>query len=88
MECLVKPLKTRNLPLLAAYQAFFRASFVEVVPVTSAICDVAAQIRADENFKPLDALHLAAALDSGCRAFLTNDRRLARFSRLTVEAVT
>jgi predicted nucleic acid-binding protein len=32
-----------------------------------------------------DALHLAAAIESGCDAFLTNDDQLRNFPDLTVE---
>src|SRR5207249_6254210 len=32
-----------------------------------------------------DALHLAAALESGCDVFLTNDSQLAAFPDITVE---
>ena len=32
-----------------------------------------------------DALHLAAAIESGCDVFLTNDNQLANFPDITVE---
>ncbi len=32
-----------------------------------------------------DALHLAAAIESGCDVFLTNDDQLANFPDITVE---
>ncbi len=35
--------------------------------------------------KTIDALHLAAAVESGCGAFLTNDARLGGFRDLVVE---
>jgi len=42
----------------------------------------------DSNVKPLDALHLAAALEARCDLFLTNDRRLRSFPGLAVEVLT
>ena len=85
MECLVGPLRARDSQLLAAYHAFFHSSPVRVVPVTPLVCDDAASIRANFGFKPLDSLHLAAAIANGCTSFLTNDQKLAQFSKLTVE---
>ena len=32
-----------------------------------------------------DALHLAAAIESGCDVFLTNDNQLSNFPDMTVE---
>lgn len=49
--------------------------------------DHATDIRAHYGFKTPDAIHLAAAVVSGCDVFLTNDHRLDRFSDLAVEVV-
>ncbi len=45
----------------------------------------AATIRAQYRFRPLDALHLAAALENGCSRFVTNDLRLHGFPGITIE---
>jgi len=55
--------------------------------VTAAVCDRAAAIRAAHNLKPLDSLHLAAAIVHGCTRFLTNDNRLSRFPDIPVEVL-
>ncbi len=34
-----------------------------------------------------DALHLAAAIESGCDVFLTNDNQLASFTDITIEVL-
>jgi predicted nucleic acid-binding protein len=34
-----------------------------------------------------DALHLAAAIESGCDVFLTNDNQLASFPDITIEVL-
>jgi predicted nucleic acid-binding protein len=44
-------------------------------------------IRATENVKIPDALHLAAALVGGATVFLTGDVQLARFTRIKVELI-
>ena len=36
----------------------------------------------------MDSLHLAAAVESGCREFLTSDARLSRFPDIAVEILT
>jgi uncharacterized protein len=87
MECLVGPLKKGSAVLEAAFRTFFTAPGLKVVPITAAVCDRAAVIRAKFGFKPMDALHLAAAVEHGANLFLTNDARLSSFVGLTVEVL-
>ena len=63
------------------------SSVVDVVPVTKAVCERAAAIRAQYRFRPLDALHLAAAVDNQCSRFVTNDVRLKGFPDIAVEVL-
>src|SRR5262245_9101371 len=77
VECLVGPLVLGDLAGAADYAAFFADPAIKVLGLTAAVCERAAKIRALHNFKPLDALHLAAAVEHGCRLFLTNDIKLA-----------
>lgn len=86
MECLVLPLRAGDLAAQRAYQGFF--TMTTVVPITPAVCDRAALIRATNRFKPMDALQLAAAVEHGANVFLTNDTRLSSFTGLTVEVLT
>jgi predicted nucleic acid-binding protein len=88
MECLVGPLKTNNTAVQASFHAFFARSDVRVVAITAAVCDRAAHIRATANFKPMDALQLAAAAEHGASIFLTADARLGSFTGLTVEVLS
>jgi predicted nucleic acid-binding protein len=88
MECFVGPLKSNNQAALSDFVAFFQSPDVRVFPVTAAACDRAAAVRAVYGFKPLDALHLAVAVETGCTRFLTNDVRLSRFPDITVEVLT
>ena len=85
MECLVGPLKANDHMLLAQYVTFFRSPDVSVLPVSPAVCDRAARIRAQYGFKPLDSLHLAAAVEHRCTLFVTNDSQLKRFPDILVE---
>jgi predicted nucleic acid-binding protein len=88
MECLVGPLRTADATTEGLFRAFFTAGGVQVVPITAAVCDRAARIRATHRFKPMDALQLAAAVEHGAGVFLTNDVRLNTFTDLTVEVLS
>ncbi len=87
MECLVGPMKVGDQAILSQFANFFTSGAV-VIPITAAVCDRAAAIRATHGFKALDALHLAAAVEHGCGRFLTADAPLARFPGILVEVVT
>ena len=85
MECLVMPLRKGDMAVEAQCHAFFARSDVMVASITAAVCDTAARIRAPHNFKAMDALRLAAAVEHGANVFLTADARLAAFAGLAVE---
>jgi len=88
-ECLIGPLKAGDAVVLADYQQFFASPTVEMLPMTAAVCERAAAIRAaSSKVKLPDALHLAAALEHGCGLFLTNDVRLAGCLAIAVEILT
>ena len=86
MECLVGPLKSGDAAVEADFHTFFGVT--TVVAITAAVCDRAARIRATHNFKPMDALQLAAGVEHGASIFLTADARLASFTDLTVEVLS
>lgn len=88
MECLVGPLKTNDMAVQASFHAFFARPDVQAAAITAAVCDRAARIRAAHNFKPMDALQLAAAFEHGAGIFLTADARLRSFTSLTVEVLS
>lgn len=84
LECLVGPLILNDQKALVDYLSSFSDPDVNTAPLTAAVWERAARIRATYGLKPLDALHLAAA-EHGCGRFLTNDAQLSRFPDLTVE---
>jgi predicted nucleic acid-binding protein len=88
MECQVGPLKANDTALLAKYTTFFASPDLDVLPASPAVCDRAARIRAQHGFKPLDSLHLAAAVEHGCTLFLTSDAQLKRFPDIPVEILS
>lgn len=87
-ECLVGPFLSGNAADLASFQAFFSDPGIQVLPLTAAVCERAARIRAAYRFGLPDALHLAAATEHGCGLFLTNDVQLARYTDSPVELLT
>lgn len=85
MECLVLPIRMADTAVEAQFHAFFARTDVQVEGITAQVCDRAAAIRAKHNFKALDALQLAAAVEHGADVFLSADGRLKSFTGLTVE---
>ena len=87
LEYRVKPLKSGDTVKRTLFDAFCARPDVRVVPITRAVFDRATVIRATHNFKLSDALHLAAAVESGCDRFLTNHGRLSAFADIHVEVL-
>ncbi|MGL4551292.1 MAG: type II toxin-antitoxin system VapC family toxin [Gemmataceae bacterium] len=87
-EALVVPDRNGDAVLEAAFDSFFTDSAVTVFPITRAVCERAARLRAAHPpFKLPDALHLAVAIEGGCGLFLTADARLARCPDIAVEVL-
>ena len=87
LECRMLPIRLGDTVRLAEYDSLFAQPNVALVPFTPAVFDRATDIRAFYNFKVADALHLAAAVESGCDRFLTNDTRLSSFPNIAVEVL-
>jgi predicted nucleic acid-binding protein len=84
MECRVGPLLRGDEGLLEEHEAFLARMVSETLDLPAQAFDRAAQIRAAYRIPALDALHLAAAVEGECGAFLTNDAALACFPDLDV----
>ena len=87
LECRVMPLRQGDAAKLAVFDGFFARPDMHLVPLHTAVYDRATAIRATHNFKLADSLHLAAAVESKCDRFLTNDTRLSRFPDIVVEVL-
>ncbi len=88
LECRVKPVRLGDSKALATFDSFFARPDVIHTPMSSAVFDRATSIRATHGFKLADSLHLAAALESGCQMFLTNDSRLSTFTDIAIEVLS
>ena len=85
LETLVRPLRDGNIALEAAFRAvLFSSPDVHLLPVTIAILERAAQLRATSGLKTPDAIHAATALEHGCALFVTNDAIFRRVPGLPV----
>jgi predicted nucleic acid-binding protein len=89
-ECLAKPLAAGDVAIVADYQAFFTDPAIRTLPLTAAVCERAARMRAASGFKLKlpDCLHLAAAVEHGCGLFLTHDAQLTQCKDITVEILS
>jgi predicted nucleic acid-binding protein len=87
-ETLVKPYQTGNLALAASFKAFFRMdNFLSIQSHDAETFDLAAQLRARQGLKFIDALHYATAIQAGCKFFVTNDAGIQSNSVLEVITV-
>ena len=85
LEVLVVPFRTGDRQLADRYEQLLTGSRgVRCVDITRDQLRAAAQLRAATGAKTPDALQFAAALGSGCKTFLTNDRRLPSMPGLRV----
>ena len=87
MECRVKTRREGNADLLKDFDDYFEGAVAEIVALSREVIDRATEIWAQHEFKTPDAIHLAAAVASGCDVFLTNDHRLDRFTDITIEVI-
>jgi predicted nucleic acid-binding protein len=84
-EVLVKPLRDKDSDLVSSYQKILQNSQnFYLVNLTPTIAYQTAELRANYNIKPPDAVHIATAIESGCQAFLTNDRGIARVKEIEI----
>lgn len=85
LEVLVVPYRAGNRQLAEHYEALLtRSRGIRLVEVTRVQLRSAAQLRAATGVKTPDALQLVAALGTGCKTFVTNDRRLPQVPGLRV----
>jgi predicted nucleic acid-binding protein len=87
LECRIKPLRAKDYMLLGLYDAFFTSAELTIVELSRSVVEKATDVRADLNVKTPDALHLASAIRSGVKTFLTGDKGLARCKEVAVEVL-
>jgi len=85
IEACVLPQRQGRLDLVQAYErALLHSRQVRTLPVDAVLARRAVALRARYDVRVPDALQVAAALEAGATAFVTNDRRLAKVQELHV----
>jgi predicted nucleic acid-binding protein len=85
LEVLVVPYRAGDAQLAERYELLLtRSRGIRMVDITREQLRAAAQLRAVTGVKTPDALQLACAVGTGCKAFLTNDRELPPIPGLRV----
>lgn len=75
-ECLVKPLELGRTEIAETYSDLLQTRpGLAVVPIDRLVLSEAARLRAEHRLPLADAIHLATAVRSGCKLFVTNDLR-------------
>lgn len=83
MEITVRPWQLGNESAAREYEAVLvHFPNLSVVDVDRNVARLAAQLRAKYNVSPPDALQMAASLNFGAKAFLTNDKRLSKIGEI------
>lgn len=82
-ETLVQPLKLGRIEQATAFRELL-TEYMEIVPVTVEIAELAAKLRADHNLRTPDAIQVGTAINRNADFFLTNDARLSRLKQLEV----
>ena len=89
LEVLVVPLRVGNRSVADRYEALLTHSRgIRLVDLTRDQLRAAAQLRATTSVKTPDALQLAAAIGTGCRTMLTNDRRIPSIPGLRIRQLS
>jgi uncharacterized protein len=97
-ECLVPVFGPGGGQRLSDFFRFFHGPHLRTLGLTAEMYTRASAIRGSHSYPAVppaqprryglaDALHLAAAIESGCDVFLTNDYQLANFLDITIEVL-
>ena len=73
LEVLVKPLKTKDATLVAAFEQSLIGTDVRLLPITQSVLRDGAHLRATIKLRTPDAIHAASSQQAGCVLFVTND---------------
>ncbi|MCU0239195.1 MAG: type II toxin-antitoxin system VapC family toxin [Pyrinomonadaceae bacterium] len=84
-EVLVQPIRQNNLIIAHNYRdLLFNGTNFQLISLTAAIAETAAELRAKYNLRTPDALQIATALENNCDVFLCNDNGLKKVTELKI----
>jgi len=84
LEARLLAVREKNSPQIKLYDDFFSAC--NFVDLNRSVFDLATSLRAENNLKTPDALHLAA-IESNCSEFCTNDKHLLKISTQHIKVI-
>lgn len=88
LECLVKPVRERDVPIIERYRIFFSASDLSIVEIGPEVIDGALRLRATTGLRTPDAIQAASALSlTEPHIFITGDKAFSKVSGLTCRIV-
>lgn len=77
LEVLVLPIRLKRQDLVDQYEIILTQSdSIDIIDLNTEISRLAANIRADYNYKTPDSIQLATAINYNSNYFLTNDKKL------------
>lgn len=89
MECLVKPVREKNIAFIERYRGFFASAGLQIVDVSSLVLETATLLRAHRGLRTPDAIQAASAFTlKGPVTFLTGDRHFRQVPGLNVQLVS
>ncbi|QTD43794.1 type II toxin-antitoxin system VapC family toxin [Ottowia testudinis] len=77
-ELLVKPLRDNDPIQVRHIKGLFDDGFVQLLSHDRAVLELAAQIRATQNLRMIDAVHAATAIHHRCSVIITGDKGIAK----------
>jgi predicted nucleic acid-binding protein len=84
-ETLYKPYQINDVLRVSECKEFFNNDeFITVLPHTTKVFELAAELAPQRGMKLIDALHYATATLAGCKFFLTNDQGFASSDAIEV----
>jgi predicted nucleic acid-binding protein len=85
IEACIHPQREGRLDLVDAYQrSLVDSQQVRMVPIEVDLARRAVHLRARHDIHLPDALQIAAAMEAGATAFVTNDRRMAKVQGIRI----
>lgn len=89
LQCLVKPVRERNSPIIERYRSFFTASDLAIVEIAPQVIDRALLLRAETGLRTPDAIQAASAMTlSEPAIFVTGDSGFSKVSALTSRIIS
>jgi predicted nucleic acid-binding protein len=85
-EVLPKPVETGNAELAEKFKTYLKnGPNLTLLPIGETIGETAGDLRGKYPYlKTVDAVQIAAALDAGAEAFLTNDKKLSKIMEVKI----